>query len=111
MLRFYRWLKHVVKRMENNLDWEEISSILGDWIRNKLSGKIFPRLFLYSLSYAWIVSASFVAREKVEHKEPAKDDHENMNEAKTPSFSVEASTALPSSALDAFSVPLVLTIW
>ena len=51
MLRFYRWLKHVVKRMENNLDWEEISSILGDWIRNKLSGKIFHDNF-YSLSYA-----------------------------------------------------------
>ena len=47
MLRFYRWLKHVVKRMENNLDWEEISSILGDWIRKKLSGKIFPRLFSF----------------------------------------------------------------
>ena len=51
MLRFYRWLKHVVKRMENNLDWDEISSILGDWIRNKLSGKIFHDNF-YSLSYA-----------------------------------------------------------
>ena len=47
MLRFYRWLKHVVKRMENNLDWEEISYILGDWIRKKLSGKILPRLVLF----------------------------------------------------------------
>ena len=47
MIRFYRWLKHTVKRMENNLDWEEISSILGDWIRKKLSGKIFPRLVLF----------------------------------------------------------------
>ena len=48
MLRFYRWLKHVVKRMENNLDWEEISSILGDWIRNKLSGKNFPEtIFIF----------------------------------------------------------------
>ena len=40
MIRFYSWLKQILKRMDNDLNWNEISSILGEWIRNKISGKI-----------------------------------------------------------------------
>ena len=39
MLRFYSWLKQILKKMDNNLNWEEIKSIMGEWIRKKLSGK------------------------------------------------------------------------
>ena len=27
--------------MDNNLNWTEIESIMGEWIRQKISGKIF----------------------------------------------------------------------
>ena len=39
MLRFYSWLKQILKKMDNNLNWDEIKSIMGQWIRKKLSGK------------------------------------------------------------------------
>ena len=40
MLRFYTWLKQILRKMDNNLNWAEIESIMGEWIRQKLSGKI-----------------------------------------------------------------------
>ena len=41
MLRFYTWLKQILRKMDNNLNWTEIESIMGEWIRQKISGKIF----------------------------------------------------------------------
>ena len=41
MLRFYTWLKQILRKMDNNLNWAEIESIMGEWIRQKISGKIF----------------------------------------------------------------------
>ena len=41
MLRFYTWLKQILRKMDNNLNWAEIESVMGEWIRQKISGKIF----------------------------------------------------------------------
>ena len=38
MLRFYTWLKQILRKMDNNLNWAEIESIMGEWIRQKISG-------------------------------------------------------------------------
>ena len=40
MLRFYTWLKQILRKMDNNLNWTEIESIMGEWIRQKISGTI-----------------------------------------------------------------------
>ena len=40
MLRFYSWLKQILRKMDNNLNWAEIESIMGEWIRQKISGII-----------------------------------------------------------------------
>ena len=40
MLRFYTWLKQILRKMDNNLNWAEIESIMGEWIRQKISGII-----------------------------------------------------------------------
>ena len=45
MLRFYTWLKQILRKMDNNLNWAEIESIMGEWIRQKLSGKILNSSF------------------------------------------------------------------
>ena len=40
MLRFYVWLKQILAKMDKNLHWDEIKTIMGEWIRKKLSGKL-----------------------------------------------------------------------
>ena len=40
MLRFYSWLKQILRKMDNNLNWAEIESVMGEWIRQKISGII-----------------------------------------------------------------------
>ena len=40
MLRFYTWLKQILRKMDNNLNWAEIESVMGEWIRQKISGII-----------------------------------------------------------------------
>ena len=56
MIRFYSWLKQILKRMDNKLNWDEISSILGDWIRKKISGKHY---FLHEFIFIELCLNSF----------------------------------------------------
>lgn len=48
MLRFYIWLKQILAKMDKNLHWDEIETIMGEWIRKKLSGNIDNYDLLYS---------------------------------------------------------------